>query len=68
MMESTSPMAGSINYAKAYCTAASNALSQYYAHSCSQSLHMYTMYLKFCCFLSVINYDNSNTVSQCNCI
>ena len=27
-------------------------------YTLAQSLHMYTMYLKFCCFLSVINNGN----------
>ena len=37
--------------------AASNALSQYYVHSCSVATHEYNVF-EFCCFLSVINYDN----------
>ena len=37
--------------------AASNALSQYYVHSCSVTTHEYNVF-EFCCFLSVINYDN----------
>ena len=38
--------------------AASNALSQYYVHSSSVATHEYGNVFEFCCFLSVINYDN----------
>ena len=51
-MESTSPTAGSINYAKAKCMAASNALSQYYVHSCSVATHVYNVFEILLLFVS----------------